>query len=85
LLCDRIRKTFLEGAHVAMIGEQVDLTFPVEHLGEGPDALAKVLKGDVLLKRLKEAKRPAMIVGSGVLNRPDRAAVLQQVGEQPAP
>lgn len=64
---------------MARIGEEVDLTFPVEHLGEGPDALAKVLKGAPLLKRLKEAKRPAVIVGPGVLNRPDRVAVLQQV------
>ena len=75
----RIRKTFLDGAHVAMVGEEVDLTFPVENLGAGPDALAKILKGSPMLKRLKEAQRPAVIVGPGVLNRPDSAAVLQQV------
>ena len=32
-----------------------------------------------LLNRLKGAKRPAVVVGPGVLNRPDRDAVLQQV------
>ena len=70
----------MEGAHLASIGEQVDLTYPTEHLGEGPDALAKVLKGSPILKKLQEAKHPAVIVGPGILNRPDRAAVLQQVG-----
>ncbi len=67
---------------MALVGEEVDLTFPVEHLGAGPDALAAILKGSPMLKRLKEATRPAVIVGPGVLNRPDSAAVMQQV---PAP
>ena len=75
----RLRKIFLEGAHMASIGEQADLTYPTEHLGEGPEALAKVLKGAPILKQLQEAKHPAVIVGPGILNRPDRAAVLQQV------
>ena len=69
----------MEGAHLASIGEQYDLTYPTEHLGEGPEALAKVLKGAPILKKLQEAKHPAVIVGPGILNRPDRAAVLQQV------
>lgn len=77
----RLRKIFLEGAHVASIGEPADLTYPTEHLGEGPEALAKVLKGAPILKQLQEAKHPAIIVGPGILNRPDRAAVLQQVHE----
>ena len=65
---------------MAMIGEDVDLTYPAEYLGEGIDALAGVLKKDSsLLKKLQEAKRPAIIVGPGVLNRPDRAAVMQKV------
>ena len=69
----------MEGAHLASIGEQYDLTYPAEHLGEGAQALTKVLKGSPILKRLQEAKYPAIIVGPGLLNRPDRAAVLQQV------
>lgn len=76
----RLRKVFMEGAHLASIGENVDLTYPTEHLGDGPEALAKVVKGSYILKRLQEAKHPAVIVGPGILNRPDRAAVLQQVG-----
>ena len=75
----RLRKIFLEGAHVASIGEHTDLTYPAEHLGVGPVALAKVLKGGPILQKLQEAKHPAVIVGPGILNRPDRAAILQQV------
>lgn len=30
---------------VAAVGKQYDLTYPVEHLGEGADALDKLLKG----------------------------------------
>jgi len=74
----------MEGAHLASIGEQYDLTYPTEHLGEGPEALAKVLKGAPILKKLQEAKHPAVIVGPGILNRPDRAAVLQQVIAAPS-
>ena len=80
VLClSRLRKIFSEGAHVASIGEHADLTYPAEHLGEGPEALAEVLKGAPILQKLQEAKHPAVIVGPGILNRPDRAAVLQQV------
>ena len=79
----RLRKVFMEGAHLASIGEQYDLTYPTEHLGDGPEALAKVLKGAPILKKLQEAKHPAVIVGPGLLNRPDRAAVLQQVMTAP--
>ena len=75
----RLRKVFMEGAHLASIGEEYDLTYPTEHLGEGAEALTKVLKGAPILKRLQEAKYPAIIVGPGLLNRLDRAAVLQQV------
>lgn len=64
---------------MASIGEHTDLTYPAEHLGEGPEALAEVLKGAPILRQLQEAKHPVVIVGPGILNRPDRAAVLQQV------
>ena len=34
----------MNGAHVARIGQDVDLTYPVEHLGDSPDALGSILK-----------------------------------------
>lgn len=63
---------------MAFIGEPVDLSYPYEHLGEGADALAQLLEGGAALERLRAAERPAVIVGPGLLARPDRAAVLQQ-------
>ena len=45
-----------------------------------PEALAKALKVAPILKKLQEAKHSAVIVSPGILSRPDRAAVLQQVG-----
>ena len=34
----------MNGAHVAFIGEEVDLTYPVEQLGSSPSALGALLK-----------------------------------------
>ena len=70
----RIRKCWLEGAEVALVGERVDLTYPYEHVGEGAGALTE----DSLAEKLKAAERPAVLVGPGILRRPDRAAVMKQ-------
>lgn len=35
----------LSGASLGLVGEKVDLTYPVTHLGEGADALDAMLKG----------------------------------------
>jgi hypothetical protein len=70
----RIRKCWLEGAEVALVGERVDLTYPYEHVGEGAGALAE----ESLAEKLKAAERPAVLVGPGILRRPDRAAVMKQ-------
>lgn len=74
----RIRKTWLEGTPVALIGEPVDLSYQYEHLGEGAAALTKLLKGGPAMEMLRGAERPAIILGPGMLSRPDRAVVLQQ-------
>ena len=80
----RIRKCWLEGTPVALVGQRCDLSYPYEHLGEGGAALAKLLKGGPALDMLKSAERPAVIVGPGILSRGDRGAVLQQARAQPA-
>ena len=41
--------------------------------------MAKLLKDGGFLDTLKSAKRPAVIIGPGILGRSDRAAVLKQV------
>ncbi len=74
----RIRKTWRRGAlKVGLIGEPVDLTYDVAHLGAGPDTLAELVAGkNAFADVLKGAKRPMIIVGEGAIAREDGAAVL---------
>ena len=70
---------------MGVVGPKVDLTYPVEHLGEGADVLAQLNKGGKFAELLAGAAHPAVVVGPGVLKRADRSAILQQVGISPAP
>ena len=69
----RIRKNWLEKKiPISLIGPEVDLTYPYEHLGTGPKDLEKLIKdygGKV------KAKKPMIIVGSGVFQREDGLAI----------
>jgi len=78
LINARLRKRYLMGGFkLASIGPEVDLTYPVETLGEGPDTLAAIADGrHPFVERLKAAKRPMLILGQGALRRADGAAVL---------
>ena len=72
----RIRKRLnLGGCPVGVIGAAAELTYPVQHVGDGPDALA-ALAGAGFGDTLRAAKRPMVIVGQGALRGPDGAAVL---------
>ena len=74
----RIRKAWLRGAEVAVVGEAVNLTYKYRHLGAGPQSLSDLgAFGDVL----KNAQKPLVIVGSGALARADGAAVLRAAGK----
>ena len=73
----RIRKRWLRGAGVALIGEKADLTYTYDYLGAGPETLADLAAGNgAFADVLKAAKRPDVIVGGGVYARPDGAALL---------
>ena len=75
----RIRKRHVAGRFaVGRIGPAgVDLTYPHQHLGEGPAALRAILDGShPFAATLKAAKNPMVIVGRGALARADGAAVL---------
>jgi NADH-quinone oxidoreductase subunit G len=64
---------------VALIGEQVDLTYEYEHLGVGTDTLLDVSSGsNKFSKILKRAKNPMIILGSSALARTDGEAILAQ-------
>jgi len=62
---------------VGLIGTEVDLTYPYDYLGAGPETLAKIADGShAFAKILQEAKKPMIVVGQAALARPDGAAVL---------
>ena len=74
----RIRKRWLTGGlKIALIGQQVDLTYRYDYLGAGPQTLQDLAAGRVAFaETLKAAKKPMLIVGQGALARDDGAAVL---------
>jgi NADH-quinone oxidoreductase subunit G len=73
----RIRKRWrLGGFPIGLIGERVDLTYPYQYLGAGPETLTEVANGNDFTALLESAKRPLTVVGQGALARPDGAAVL---------
>jgi NADH-quinone oxidoreductase subunit G len=74
----RIRKAWLRGAEIGVVGEAVDLTYRYAHIGAGADALSQLgAFGDVL----KNAQRPMVIVGAGALARDDGGAILRAAGK----
>ena len=75
----RIRKTWLAGPlKVANIGPAVDLTYPVEQLGTDIATLEAIASGShAFAQVLKDAKRPMIVLGAGVLTRGDGAAILK--------
>lgn len=77
LLNARIRKMVRHsGLPVASVGKSADLNYEVEHLGDSASALTDLLKGDSsFAATLKGASKPAILVGTGALTRPDGAAV----------
>ncbi|MDF2763117.1 MAG: NADH-quinone oxidoreductase [Rhodospirillales bacterium] len=79
LINARLRKRWLTGSlRVGSVGPELDLTFPVEPLGVGPDTLLQIAAGGhAFASVLSQAKRPMLILGQGALARPDGSAVLK--------
>jgi NADH-quinone oxidoreductase subunit G len=72
----RIRKAWTQGADVAVIGENVNLTYDTIHLGTGRAALAELAAMD---HSDKHGQPGVVIIGQGALNEADGAAVLGTV------
>ncbi len=74
----RIRKRWRAAAtRIALIGANVDLTYPYEYLGAGPDTLEQVVSGKhAFASVLKNAARPMVIAGQGAHARSDGLSVL---------
>ena len=71
VLNSRIRKSWLAGNAVGMIGAPVDLTYDYAHVGTGPEALETLTPppGDA----------GVIIIGQAALTRPDGDAILGRV------
>jgi NADH dehydrogenase (ubiquinone) Fe-S protein 1 len=76
----RIRKQWMRSdLEIGVIGEPWDSTFEFEHLGTDAAALKKALAGP-FGKKLQAAKRPMIVVGSGVTDHADAGAIYEMVG-----
>ncbi|WP_323042118.1 NADH-quinone oxidoreductase subunit NuoG [Gemmobacter sp.] len=69
----RIRKAWLAGARVGLIGPDADLTYEYHHFGNSRDALVD------LVGKVEAKPDTVVIVGQGALNEADGEAVLSQV------
>jgi NADH-quinone oxidoreductase subunit G len=78
VLNSRIRRRWRQGnLGIGLIGEAVDLTYPYDYLGAGPQTLKDVADGKHSFAAvLREAKRPMLVVGAGAAARPDGVGVL---------
>ncbi|KAF4984677.1 hypothetical protein FZEAL_193 [Fusarium zealandicum] len=76
----RIRKQWLRSdVEIGVVGETWDSTFEFEHFGTDHAALKKALSGP-FGEQLKAAKRPMIIVGSGVTDHADARAFYETIG-----
>jgi NADH-quinone oxidoreductase subunit G len=68
----RIRKRWLRGnCLIGVVGQKLDLTYPYNYLGAGPESLAAFVDHPPANK-----EKPMFIIGAGALARPDGEAVL---------
>ncbi len=77
----RIRERYRAGGFpIGVIGPADDLTYAYDHLGEGPEALAKIAEGaHPFADVLRATETPMVVVGQGALARSDGGAVLAAV------
>ncbi|KAK5636727.1 hypothetical protein RRF57_012439 [Xylaria bambusicola] len=76
----RIRKQWLRSdLEIGVVGETWESTFEFEHLGTDFTALKKALAGP-FGKKLQAAKKPMIVVGSGVTDHADAKAFYELIG-----
>jgi NADH-quinone oxidoreductase subunit G len=79
LINARIRKRWRQlDLPIGLIGEKADLTYTYQYLGAGPASLKDL---GSFGEKLKNAKKPMLILGAGVLARPDGAALQARARE----
>ncbi|WP_137133009.1 NADH-quinone oxidoreductase subunit NuoG [Rhizobium sp. FY34] len=74
----RIRKRWRRGNFpIGVIGEAGELRYSYDYLGAGPDTLNELVGGShAFVEKLRNAKKPMIVVGPGALSREDGASVL---------
>ncbi len=77
VLNSRIRKAWLRGADVALVGQAVDLTYEYHHAGESVADLSAMIDEGVG-DETRDEKNALVIVGQAALRRPDGAAILAE-------
>jgi NADH-quinone oxidoreductase subunit G len=78
VLNSRIRRRWRQGAaHIALIGDMMDLGYPFDHLGSDARVLEDLVAGKgSFAEILKNATYPMVIVGSGAAARADGKSIL---------
>lgn len=73
----RVRKSWIHNElQVAMVGTKVDLSYDYDHLGDSAGLIDELASGKhPYSERLYSAKRPMIVVGSGILQRQDSNAL----------
>ncbi len=79
----RLRKVVVQNnCAIALIGEQVDLTYPYQFLGNEPSILSEMLKDShPFSKVLKAAKNSVIILGTSCFLNTDSHSILRDINE----
>ncbi len=82
LVNTRIRKSWIyNDLQIGLVGKACNLTYDYEHLGETAQDLEKLLSARRgFAAKLKRAKNPMIIIGTGALTRNDGAQILRLCG-----
>ncbi|KTW26144.1 NADH dehydrogenase (quinone), G subunit [Pneumocystis carinii B80] len=82
VLNSRIRKSWLRSNNIeiAMVGENSSTTYDYIYIGHNAIALKKALDGGIG-KKLREAERPMIIIGSAVAEQPDARFIYETIGK----
>lgn len=78
LVNSRIRKAYLfNNLNVGLVGQAPELNYEFDHIGDTLSALESLVSGShPFMEKLASAKKPMILVGSGVLEREDAASAL---------
>lgn len=81
LVNTRLRKAYVHNElEIAAIGPKVDLSYKHDHLGDDAGLITRVCTGGhAFSKVLEGAKKPAIIIGADILERPDGSGILATV------